>query len=226
VDAFTDLPPDAALLWLEEPQVTRARILVARGTGADLDLAQQVLDDLDEIAVRTHNTRYRIEILTLRALALQALGETSAADRVLKQALDLAQVGGFIRVFVDMGKPMEQMLQRIVEQGHFVEQVGRILAAFQEDADYLPDRQGPAQPERHPSTGISTLAEPLTPREMEVLSLLRGAASIKEIALQLNISYATAKRHTINIYAKLGVNQRWNAVAKAEELSILPPREL
>ena len=51
---------------------------------------------------------------------------------------------------------------------------------------------------------------------------MRGPLSIKEIALQLHISYATAKRHTINIYAKLGVNQRWNAVARAEELNILP----
>ena len=58
----------------------------------------------------------------------------------------------------------------------------------------------------------------------EVLALLRGPASIKEIAQKLHISYATAKRHTINIYGKLDVNQRWEAVAKAEELNILPAR--
>ena len=57
-----------------------------------------------------------------------------------------------------------------------------------------------------------------------MLTLLRGPVSIKEIALKLNISYATAKRHTINLYGKLGVDQRWKAVARAEELSILPPR--
>ena len=75
-----------------------------------------------------------------------------------------------------------------------------------------------------PSLGNSTLVEPLTPRELEVLTLLRGPLSIKEIALKLNISYATAKRHTINLYGKLGVNKRWDAVARAEELNILPPR--
>jgi LuxR family maltose regulon positive regulatory protein len=48
--------------------------------------------------------------------------------------------------------------------------------------------------------------------------------SIKGIALKLNISHATAKRHTINLYGKLGVNKRQEAVAKAEELKILPPR--
>ncbi len=74
------------------------------------------------------------------------------------------------------------------------------------------------------TSGVSALVETLTPRELEVLSWLRGPSSIKEIALKLNISYATAKRHTINLYAKLGVNKRWEAVAKAEELEILPPR--
>ena len=72
VDTFTDPPPDQPLMWLEEPQVTRARVLVARGTEADLRLALQILDVLDEIAERTHNTRYKIEILALRALALDA----------------------------------------------------------------------------------------------------------------------------------------------------------
>ena len=77
---------------------------------------------------------------------------------------------------------------------------------------------------RQPSYRFSALAEPLTPRELEVLTLLRGPSSIKEIAQQLHITHATAKRHTINIYGKLDVNQRWEAVAKAEELNILPAR--
>ena len=57
--------------------MTRARVLVAKGTDADLQSAQQVLDTLEEITERTHNTRYKIEILALRALALEAQGETS-----------------------------------------------------------------------------------------------------------------------------------------------------
>ena len=76
-----------------------------------------------------------------------------------------------------------------------------------------------------PAQAVSRLlTHPLTQREQEVLVLLQGPASIKEIAQKLNISYGTAKGHTIKIYDKLGVNRRWNAVAKAEELNILPPR--
>jgi LuxR family transcriptional regulator, maltose regulon positive regulatory protein len=217
-DAFTDLPPDQPLMWLEEPQVTRARVLVARRADADLRLALQILDVLEEIADRTHNTRYKIEILALRAVAQRAVGETSQADAVLKQAVDLARPGGFIRAFADLGKPMQEMLFRLAKQDHSEETIRRILAAFPENGNHL-DSNAPSL-----SLGISTLAEPLTPRELEVLTLLRGPLSIKEIAQKLNISHATAKRHTINLYGKLGVNQRWNAVAKAEELNILPPR--
>jgi ATP/maltotriose-dependent transcriptional regulator MalT len=116
------------------------------------------------------------------------------------------------------------MLCRIAKQDHSAETIRRILAAFPEDDVNLVSGANPALPARYPSLGISTLADPLTPRELEVLILLRGPSSIKEISHKLNISYATAKRHTINLYAKLGVNQRWNAVARAEELNILPPR--
>ncbi len=232
VDTFTDPPGDQPLLWLDEPQATRVRILVARGRDTDLLQSIQILDVLDEIADRTHNLRYKIEILVLRALALDRQSETSTtqvainttADAVLKQALDLARPGGFIRVFVDLGKPMQAMLRRLVSQGYLVETIHRILAAFPADDNNLVSRESPVQPEPGTTLGISTLAEPLTRRELEVLALLRGPSSIKEIAQKLNVSYATAKDHTIKIYAKLGVNRRWDAVSRAEELNILPPR--
>jgi ATP/maltotriose-dependent transcriptional regulator MalT len=113
---------------------------------------------------------------------------------------------------------MQEMLSRLVKQDHSAETIRRILAAFPE-TDVNPVSNAP-----RPSLGISILAEPLTPRELEVLTLLQEPSSIKEIALELNISYATARRHTINIYGKLSVNRRLDAVARAEELKILPPR--
>jgi LuxR family maltose regulon positive regulatory protein len=235
VDTLTGPPPDQPLLWLEEPQVTRVRVLVARGGDNDLHLAAQILDVLDEIADRTHNLRYKIEILALRALVLDAAAhsagahnggeETRSADAaaiaVLKQAVDLARPGGFIRVFVDLGRPMQAMLRRLVSQGYSAESINRILAAFPADDEVWVGSENLAH---QPSPAVSTLAEPLTRRELEVLALLQGPASIKEIALKLNTSYATARRHTINIYGKLGVNRRLDAVARAEELNILPPR--
>jgi len=217
-DTFTGPAADQPLFWLEEPLVTRARILVARGTDADLRMARQILDAMEEIVDRTHNTRYKIEILAMRALLLDSQGETDAADGVLKQALDLARMGGFIRVFIDMGIPMQDILFRLLQQDYSAETVQCILAAFPTDDVNM------VSGVRYPSPGNLTLVEPLTPRELEVLTLLQGPLSIKEIALRLHISYATVKRHTINIYGKLGVHARRKAVVKAEEMNILPPR--
>jgi LuxR family maltose regulon positive regulatory protein len=221
VDSLTDPPPDIAMLWLEEPRLTRARVLLARGTDADLKLALQLLIDLNEIAERTHNTRFKIEILAFRALALNRMGATSAADAELKKALDLAQLEGFIRVFVDLELPMQEMLSRLAKQDHSTKTISRILGAFPEHDENLVDNQRQAS---HSSLAVATLVEPLTPREREVLTLLREPLSIKEIAQQLHISHATARRHCINIYGKLGVHRRWDAVAQAEEMNILPQR--
>ena len=113
--------------------VTRVRVLLARGGEADLQLANHILDTLNEVADRTHNLRYKIEILALRALVLDARGETVAADAVLREVIDFALPGDFIRVFVDLGKPMQSMLRRLAKQSGYNEKINPILAAFPED---------------------------------------------------------------------------------------------
>jgi LuxR family transcriptional regulator, maltose regulon positive regulatory protein len=217
-DTLTGPPPDMALLWLEEPQVTRARILVARGSEADLQSALQILEFLEDITGRTHNTSHRIEVLALRALALDAQGKPEQAFTALKQSIDLSRLGGFLRVFVDLGKPMQEMLRSLTVPDHLEATTQRILAAFPGDAV----SESPAEPARGPLLNNLTLPEPLTKRELEILALLRTPKSIKDIAFTLTISPATVRRHTINIYGKLGVNNRWKAVVRAEELNILP----
>ena len=202
---------------------------MARGADADLKLALQILDTLDEIADRTFiYTRTRSRSCHCAPWRWRRRGKPGRLREVLKQALDLAQPGGFIRVFVDLGKPMQAMLRRLaIKATRGV--IDRILAAFPIPGGMIrmANLAAKAWRRRHsPPLGNSTLAEPLTRRELEVLALLRGPVSIKEIAQKLHISYATAKDHTIKIYAKLGVNRRWDAVARAEELNLLPPAEI
>jgi LuxR family maltose regulon positive regulatory protein len=224
VDTFTDPPPDQPLMWLEEPQVTRVRVLVARGGDTDLQLAIQILNVLDEIADRTHNLHYKIKLLALRALAMDAQGQTDQGSIMLKQAVESARLGGFIRVFADLGRPMQAMLLRLASQDHLVETIHRILTAFPEGDQDVYRSESLMPPASRQDIGISPLLEPLTRRELEVLALLRGPSSTKEIAQKLNITYGTAKDYTNKIYNKLGVSRRWDAVARAEELNILPPR--
>jgi LuxR family maltose regulon positive regulatory protein len=210
--------PDHPLFWLEMTHLTRARILLAQNTTPDILEALQILNVIYEIAERTHNRRYKIEILAVRALALAAQGKTRDSQAQLRQAVELSEVGGFLRVFVEQGPDMQHLLALLAQRGHPVKTIERILAAF-------PDRQTTrmagdlqAQLIRH---SPPALAEPLTPRERQILVQMQEPISFKDIAYKLGISYSTVKRHSVNIYGKLAVNSRWDAVARAIELDIL-----
>jgi len=218
-DSYTDPVVGRSLLWLQDPHLAKARILLARGTGVDVQAALDILDALREFAQHTFNVRVQIEVLALQALAMETQGKSAAADAALRQAVDLARPGGFIRPFVDLGPPMRTLLLRLAGQGPTVETVQHILAAFPEP----PEKATRVVVESQIRTANAGLVEPLTDRELDVLALLPGRLSNKEIASQLALSTATVKRYTVNIYQKLGVNKRRDAVIKAEALGILPP---
>jgi LuxR family maltose regulon positive regulatory protein len=219
-DGYTTPVPDEPLTWLQDPHSIKARVLLARGAEADAQSALDIMDALCEIAERTYNTRGQIEFLAVRALALDAVGRASETQAALRQAVELSRPGGFIRPFVDVGPHMADMLGRLATQGFAVETIRRILAAF-------PDQREALEPSdlrsviRNPQSAI---IEPLTMREVDVLLLLHERLSNKEIAAKLYLSPATVKRHLINIYGKLGVNRRRDAVLKAETLGLLPRR--
>jgi LuxR family maltose regulon positive regulatory protein len=219
-DAYAAPAPDRLLNWLQDPHLARARLLLARGADDDLQTALDITASLLAIAERNFSTRFQIDILSLRAVAFAAQGNTAAALAALRQAVQLASPGGFLRVFVDLGPPLQALLLQLAAQGYAAETVRRILAAF-------PAARGESKPSQ---TMFATraanagLADPLTSRELEVLALLPERLSIKEIAYRLGLAPTTVKRHTNNLYSKLGVNKRWDAVLKAETLGILPRR--
>ncbi len=132
--------------------------------------------------------------------------------------MTLAQPGGFIRVFVDLGPAMHGLLARLSRRGDATGYLQQILDAF--------PTMPAAAPEPRPSSSRvvaqTDLVEPLTHRELAVLVLLAQRLSAREIAQHLTISERTAKRHTANIYQKLAVNNRRGAVAAAIALGILP----
>jgi LuxR family maltose regulon positive regulatory protein len=219
-DSYTDPVVGRSLLWLQDPHLARARLLLARGAEADVAAALDILAAQLEFAQHTFNIRVQVEVLAVQALALEMYGKAAAADAALRQAVDLARPGGFIRPFVDLGPPMRTMLLRLAGSGPAAETVRRILAAFPE----AHEASASGDVEYRSRAANTGLVEPLTDREMEVLTLLRQRLSNKEIASQLVLSAATVKRYTVNIYQKLGVNKRRDAVIRAEALGLLPPR--
>jgi LuxR family maltose regulon positive regulatory protein len=156
---------------------------------------------------------FAIETLVLESLALQALGDVQRALRCLERALSLAEPAGFVRLFVDKGQPVARLLYRAAEHGIAPEYAGRLLAAFPtvEPVPGAPSRPSP------------DMIEPLSEREREVLRLIAEGLSNREIAQRLFLSLSTVKTHTYNIYGKLQVHSRTQAVAKARALGILPP---
>jgi LuxR family maltose regulon positive regulatory protein len=155
--------------------------------------------------------------LALQALVYDAQGDGPKALDLLRQSLELAQPGGFLRVFVDLGPAMARLLSRLAEFEREPRYIGRILAAF------APSPLGrPAQ--RLDQTAQLEIVESLTNREHEILELLARRLSDKEIAQALHISPYTVRKHTSNLYGKLQVAGRRQAVRKARALGILPPQ--
>jgi LuxR family maltose regulon positive regulatory protein len=133
----------------------------------------------------------------------------------LESALTLAEPGGFIRIFVDKGPPMARLLYKAASRGIAPDYARRLLSEFPV-----------AEPEQ---TGLSKtqalrheLIEPLSERELEVLQLIAAGLTNPEIASRLFLALNTVKVHTRNIYGKLGVNSRTQAVARARAWGILP----
>jgi LuxR family transcriptional regulator, maltose regulon positive regulatory protein len=127
----------------------------------------------------------------------------------LKRGLILAEPEGYVRIFVDEGQVMTELLTGLSEAEGLKEYIRKLLSVFgkQSDAYFLP----PSQP----------LIDPLSDREVEVLSLVAQGLSNDEISKRLFLSVSTVKGHNLRIFGKLQVKSRTEAVARARELGLL-----
>ena len=160
-----------------------------------------------------------VEIRVLQALVCQSQGDTPAALEPLARALELAEPQGYVRLFIDEGPPMTDLLHVAAQKGIAETYVERLLRAFGEGAGELDESKHATRPAA--GTRPLPLVEPLSERELEVLRLLGTEMSGPEIADALYVSLNTLRTHTKNIYGKLGTNSRRAAVRRAEELGLL-----
>lgn len=209
------------LFWLEVPRITQCRVLVAQESEARLGEATEKLGEHLQFSHATHNTPQMIEILLLQTMACQKQGQTDEALAFLEHAVTLAQPGGYIRPFVNLGKRMADLLRHLLQHGKAVDYIGRILAAF--DAyESVDERDKPSpQSEQQPWIRNQALDTPLSNREFQILTFLGQGLRNKDIADRLFIAPETVKRHTANIYRKLDAHNRQKAVVKAYELGLL-----
>jgi LuxR family maltose regulon positive regulatory protein len=198
---------------IEDSLLTRARVLVARATSAGLDEATAAVDRVVEAAAARHVTSSLVQGLALRALVEQRRGDYEHAARSLARALELAEPGGFTRAFVDLGSALTGVLLELEARGRLPTGGERVLEACRAESGV----QAPPLPSRDRVAPQATL----TWRELDVLNLLDGHHTNKEIARLLTISDETVKKHAANIYSKLQVKGRREAVVRAYELGIL-----
>lgn len=170
--------------WPEGRRLAEEQIRLARGAGY---------------------LEYEMEVQIVRALMEQAAGNLPLAFQSLERALEIGRAGGYVRVFLDEGERMKDLLNRYQQQRKDEFAAG-LLTAFGR----------PARPDQ------SALIEPLTARELEVLKLLALGMSNPQIAEKLYLSVGTVKTHVKHIYGKLGVDDRVKAAARARELNLLP----
>jgi LuxR family maltose regulon positive regulatory protein len=198
-------------------QLSLARLLIAqrraRRGQPDMQALFRSLERQLHNSTETGFVGAMIETSILLALAWQVEGDRTQALDALARALELAEPGGYIRLFVDEGTPMLDLLREIQEPGREIPRsyVDTLIAAFDASTDE----------EEAALSANSQLDEPLTPREIEILQMVAGGASNAQIAEEMFISIDTVKRHVTHIFLKLDVNNRTQATIRAQDLGLV-----
>lgn len=197
-----DRPPT---LLKDDEYIMFARILVAQGRFND---AGAVLNQLLQMEARAGRILSQIEILLIKALALKKETKQTQSMAAVMKALSLAEPGGYIRIFADEGPPLAGLLEKLPDSGQTA------LGAFVKKV--LSKCGSGKSPGTDPGLG-----EPLSRRELEVLRLIASGLSNNKIMETLFISLPTVKTHCRNLYVKLNVHSRTQAVSKARYLGLL-----
>lgn len=203
-------------MWLEVPVITYLRVLISTDSQENLQQASESLVTLYKSVEVVHNTYQMIQIQVLQCVALKKLERVDEALDVLQQVVKLAQPGGWVRPFVELGLPMVELLSRFTEKKGSTEYLRCVLDHCLTSAEQQVDS---AVDKPHATSDNNILIlEQLTKREYEALELLAQRLQNKEIAARLFISPETVKYHLKNLYQKLYVSNRRDAVLKAIEI--------
>jgi LuxR family maltose regulon positive regulatory protein len=196
----------------EFEHITLARVLIVQhknGVEGAMHVAMRLLERLLEAAEVGGRNGSMIEILVQQALAYEAQDNIHLALAPLERALSLAEPEGYIRTFVDERQPMAYLLSQAIEHGIMPRYARTLLNTLETTA-------GSALP-----PASQALIEPLSERELEILALVADGLSNREISERLFVALSTVKGHNRNIFDKLYVKRRTEAVARARELGLI-----
>jgi LuxR family transcriptional regulator, maltose regulon positive regulatory protein len=187
----------------------QARVLIAQGNPSE---ALVLVETQRQQAEAKRLPQRLLLVMAVESVVLFANGDKDKAVQVLVEALALAEPGGYIRLFLDEGDAMAELLSAAASQGIRPDYVARLLAAFEADKR---DREGkPALPP------AGSLIEPLSQRELKILQLIAQGLSNREIGERLFLALDTIKGHNRKIFDKLEVQSRTEAIARARALGL------
>lgn len=218
--------PDAALIAADTSPIrydyvtcrdqVLVRALQVRGRPSDLDRAVEVTREALSAYGAVNDMRGKIHMLVLQAQTFWLQGGRALGLQRLCEALDLGYPLGWRRTFIVPPTLMGEMLHRLAREQTYASTAGSLLASIIQPQAGAHNRGSSRMPGDR-----QLLAEFLSDRELEVLTLLSTDISNKEIAARLNISPLTVRNHTAKLYDKLQVSDRQAAVLRARELGLI-----
>lgn len=203
----------------EQNLISLARLKVAR---KQPERAQEILSALLPAAERNAHNRHLVEILLIYGEALNLQDRAQEACEMLNRAVRKASEAGFMGLFIEESPRLRNMLRQLTllkTPGSWFRELRQVL---DRQTDTAPIEVSPeSRIAQTPGSAATVLPEPLSQREIEVLTLIHEGHANKQIAARMDVAPATVKAHIRNLYGKLGVGRRTEALAKARELGLL-----
>lgn len=203
------------MFFLEYPEITICRVLVALGTKQCLDQVGPMLERLEDESRQFHHHCQLVPVLVLKSVLCFKDDHQQEALDVLAKAVELAWPGRWILPFIEGGDTIVKLLKQLPSNPAWGNFVSQVLAHCNSEPSVV-QQNLPAK-----EFVDDTLITDLTNRETDVIVLLCDRMYDKEIADRLAISTATVKTHLTHIYRKLGVANRREAARKAKELGLV-----
>jgi ATP/maltotriose-dependent transcriptional regulator MalT len=191
-----------------------------------LQLLEQFREQLD----RPGNCNVVMDYLASYAVALHQMGKQERVQAVMARLLAMTEPEGSLRVYLDAGQPMKQVLQTLLTVPRETQEPRAVSASFSRSyvrqllAAFEHTTSSPAQQRSRADASSLHAQEPLSPQEVRVLRLLVAGSTYAEIARALIVSPNTIKTQVGSIYRKLGVSRRTQAIEAATRLQLLSSR--